>query len=60
MLLRRRLDHVEHLPHLERRQQPLLVLELGVGIVGALHVGAQEAREADHLAGGGEEQALAA
>ncbi len=35
-------------------QADLLVLQFGVGIVGALHVGAQEAGKFDDLAAGGE------
>ena len=37
---------------MHRRQPPLAVLELGVGIVAALDVGPQEAGERDDLAGG--------
>src|SRR5690606_21376374 len=43
---------VELLPDAERGQHALLVLELVVRVVGALDVGAEEAREGDHLAGG--------
>ena len=38
----------------QRRQPDLLVLQLGVGVVGALDVGPQEAGERDDLAAGGE------
>ncbi len=40
-------------------QADLLILEGGVGIVGALHVGAEEAGKFDRLAAGGELGVLA-
>ena len=47
-------DAPEPLALVQGRQDPLLVLELRVGVVGALDVGAEEAREGDHLARDGE------
>ena len=43
--LRLELERDEHVADRERGQRPLLVLELGIGIVGALDVGPQEPRE---------------
>ena len=38
----------------EGRQPAFLVVEVGVGVVAALYIGPQEARERDHFAAGGE------
>src|SRR4029453_4400573 len=45
----------DRLPARERRQDRLLVVERGGGIVAALDVGAQEPGELDRLAGRGEQ-----
>ena len=52
---RGRVDGVEDLADAQGRQDALLILELRVGVVGALDVGAEEAGERDHLAGRGED-----
>ena len=52
------LPQLELVALIERRKENLLVLERRLRVVGALDVGAEEAGELEHLAGGPEHRAI--